>query len=63
MTGYISPKALHQQVKRDPSPVVIDVRSDDEYIAGHIPGALHILADEVEERLGEIPRDRLIVPY
>lgn len=63
MGDYISPKSLHQQRKGDPAPVVIDVRDDDEYAAGHVPGALHIPADEVEERLDEIPRDRPIVPY
>ena len=37
--------------------------TDDEYAAGHIPGALHLPADEVEKRLDDISRDRLIVPY
>ncbi len=63
MSDYISPEALRQQMESDPPPVVIDVRGDDEYAAGHIPGALHMPAGEVEERLDELPRGRPIVPY
>lgn len=33
--------------------VVIDVREEEEYKEGHIPGAIYIHADEVEERLTE----------
>jgi ArsR family transcriptional regulator len=43
--------------------VVLDVRPRDEYAAGHIPGALSIPLDELERRLGELPRDREIVAY
>lgn len=43
--------------------VVLDVRPDDEYAAGHIPGALSIPLDELERRLDELPRDREIVAY
>ncbi|NNM67569.1 MAG: rhodanese-like domain-containing protein, partial [Spirochaetales bacterium] len=35
----------------------------DEYRAGHIRGALHIPLPELEERLQELPDDRLIVAY
>lgn len=59
----ISPKALQEQLESDALPLVIDVRSDEEYGAGHIPGALHIPADEVATRLNEIPTDRPVVPY
>jgi rhodanese-related sulfurtransferase len=63
VTVFIDVTAWRQQQDEGPSPVVIDVRSADEYAAGHIPGALHIPASEIEERLDEFPRDRLIVPY
>ena len=28
-----------------------------------LPGAVHVTAGEVEERLGEIPRDRAVITY
>jgi rhodanese-related sulfurtransferase/DNA-binding transcriptional ArsR family regulator len=42
---------------------VIDVRPLEEYKAGHIPGARSIPLPELEERLGEIPREREVVAY
>ncbi|OYD07876.1 sulfurtransferase [Paludifilum halophilum] len=34
--------------------VFVDVRTDEEYNAGHIPGAIHIPHDEMEERASEL---------
>ena len=33
---------------------VVDVREDDEWAAGHAPGALHIPLDQLAARLGEL---------
>ena len=35
--------------------VVLDVREDDEWVAGHIEGATHIAMGEVPARLDEVP--------
>lgn len=35
---------------------IVDVRSAERYREGHIPGALHVPAAEVESRAGEIRR-------
>jgi rhodanese-related sulfurtransferase len=43
--------------------IVLDVRPEDEYVAGHIPGALSIPAGELERRLAELPPDREVVAY
>lgn len=43
--------------------IVLDVRPEDEFAAGHIPGALSIPAGELEQRLSELPRDREVVAY
>ena len=45
--------------------VVIDLRSGDELALdpAMIPGARHVPFDQLEERHGELPRDRDIVPY
>ncbi len=43
--------------------IVLDVRPREEYLAGHIPGAISIPVDELESRLNELPRDVEIVAY
>jgi len=43
--------------------IVLDVRPEDEYRAGHIPGALSIPTGELERRLSELPSDREVVAY
>jgi rhodanese-related sulfurtransferase len=43
--------------------VVLDVRPEPEYAAGHIPGALSIPVPTLEARLGEIPAGSDIVAY
>ncbi len=41
--------------------VVVDVREDDEWRAGHIDGAVHIPMSEVPSRLDEIPAGRRLL--
>ena len=43
--------------------LVLDVRPELEYRSGHIPEARSIPIDELEARLGELPREREIVAY
>lgn len=43
--------------------VVLDVRPEDEYAAGHIPGAVSIPVGELERRLSELPTEKEIVAY
>ena len=43
--------------------VVVDVRPEVEYEAGHIPGAISVPPDQLEELLGALPQDRDIVAY
>lgn len=38
--------------------LVLDVRRDDEWQAGHIEGAMHIFVGHLEERVQEVPPDR-----
>lgn len=42
---------------------VVDVRTDDQYKAGHIKGAVHIPETDIAARAGELPRDKTIVTY
>jgi rhodanese-related sulfurtransferase len=43
--------------------VVIDVRPEDEFAAGHLPWAISVPLARLESRLAELPRDREIVAY
>jgi rhodanese-related sulfurtransferase len=43
--------------------VLVDVRPEQEFAAGHIDGARSIPLDELEQRLAELPADREVVAY
>jgi rhodanese-related sulfurtransferase len=43
--------------------IVLDVRPPEEYDAAHVAGALSMPLEELERRLGELPRDRQVVAY
>ena len=43
--------------------VVLDVRPEEEYRAGHIPGALSVPVDALEAALQTLPKDKEIVAY
>jgi rhodanese-related sulfurtransferase len=36
---------------------LLDVREDDEWAAGHVPGATHIPLTQLRARTGELPQD------
>jgi NADPH-dependent 2,4-dienoyl-CoA reductase/sulfur reductase-like enzyme/rhodanese-related sulfurtransferase len=44
-------------------PVYLDVRTGEEYHAGHIPGAVNVPLDQLRNHLDELPRNRSIVAY
>ncbi len=44
-------------------PVVLDVRTSEEFAAGHLPDAVNIPVDELRSRLAELPHDRPLVAY
>lgn len=48
---------------RDGLVTLLDVRPEDEFAAGHIPGALNVPLHDLERRLAEFPRDREVVAY
>jgi rhodanese-related sulfurtransferase len=43
--------------------IVLDVRPAEEYRAGHIPGAVSVPVDQLEQRLADLPADKEIVAY
>lgn len=44
-------------------PFLLDVRTDKEFKAGHIPDSVNIPIDELRTRLNELPKDREIATY
>jgi pyruvate/2-oxoglutarate dehydrogenase complex dihydrolipoamide dehydrogenase (E3) component/rhodanese-related sulfurtransferase len=44
-------------------PFLLDVRTADEFAAGHLPAAVNIPVDDLRSRLNELPRDRQIAAY
>ena len=48
---------------RDGLVTVLDVRPPEEYEAGHIPNAVNIPLQSLEQRLGELPAGREVIAY
>src|ERR671931_77958 len=59
--AFASPVRLERLARGDV--VLVDVRPEQEYAAGHIEGARSIPIDELERRLAELPPDREVVAY
>ena len=53
-------KALYDSANR---PMIIDVRPKGGFDAGHIRGAISFPEAEVDARIAELPKDKLIVAY
>jgi rhodanese-related sulfurtransferase len=47
----------------DARPLLLDVRTPEEFGKGSIPGAVNIPVDDLRARLHEIPKDRDIAAY
>jgi hydroxyacylglutathione hydrolase len=51
------PTELLADIRAGHAPVIIDVRSKEEYERGHVPGALHLPFRSVGARIHDIPAD------
>ncbi len=56
---------LERIESKDPELVVLDVRTAKEFADGHVPGAVNISHDELEDRIRELDesRDKDVVVY
>ena len=62
--AQVSPDALlERQAKQDSTVFLLDVRTPEEFAAGHIAGAVNIPYDQVAAHLQEIPKDKEVVLY
>ncbi|MEM9804494.1 MAG: rhodanese-like domain-containing protein [Cyanobacteria bacterium P01_D01_bin.56] len=53
-SGQISQQELVSQIEAGTAPLILDVRTAEEYASGHIPGAINIHFREIDERLAEL---------
>ena len=59
----LSATDLYEQRKSGVAPLVLDVRTPEEFRSGHIPGALNIPHSELASRLDDVRSDRGVVLY
>jgi rhodanese-related sulfurtransferase len=61
----VAPADVLELTRRADGPLLLDVRSPEEYAGGHVPGATNIPVGELAGRLGEIEayRERGVVTY
>ncbi len=60
-SGHLDVEGAYQ--KRQAGAFLLDVRTQEEWNAGHIPGATLIPLDQLSARAGELPEDQEIVIY
>lgn len=58
----VSRENLLQRIQ-DSGVTVLDVRPEDEFALGHLPGALNIPLEKLEDSLAALPKDQEIVAY
>ncbi len=59
----ISPSELHAQQQKGTAPLIIDVRTAEEYSAGHVPAAVNIPHTDLTKRLDEAKSQNGVVLY
>lgn len=59
-TEPISPGAAREALAANEAHA-IDIRDDEGWRSGHIPGAHHIPAEEIEERSGDFPTEERVI--
>ena len=59
----VAPAAVDELLARDDAPLLLDVRTPEEFAQGHLPGAVLIPHDQLAARLDEISRDRWVLVY
>ena len=54
---------LARRQNHDSALVVVDVRTPEEFVTSHVPGAINIPHDQIGRRLAELPKDKDLVLY
>lgn len=61
--GPVEMKEIMDDSKQSSNIFLIDVRNRGAFIKEHIPGAVNIPEEDLETRLSEIPKDKVIIVY
>ena len=56
--AQITPAELAERMHTQAAPLILDVRSSREYVAGHVPGAINIPHNQLAGRLSELGIDK-----
>ena len=59
----ISPQELQTRMAKGDAPLVVDVRTPEEFRAGHIPGAINVPHDQVAARAAELSGEHGVAMY
>ncbi len=59
----ISPETVRERLDSGEQVFLLDVRTQSEFDAGHIPGAVLIPVQQLKSRMAEVPGDRPIIVY
>ena len=59
----LSPQALRGRMRAEPALQLIDVRTPEEFQAGHLKGAKNIPVDQLQARAGELSKDEPLALY
>ena len=62
-TERVSAVMLAEELGSGDPPVVIDIRAPGEWSAGHVDGSVNVPLSQLQERIGEVPRDRRIAVH
>lgn len=57
------PRAEAIKLVRGNKAIFVDVRSKESYVAEHIKGALSLPLSELPARMGELPKNKMIITY
>ncbi len=59
----VGPMELTEELRSQQPPAVVDVRTEREYAAGHLEGALNVPLDEIRQRMDTVPAHGRLVLY
>jgi len=59
----ISPQELQTRMAKGDAPLIVDVRTPEEFRAGHIPGAINVPHDQVAAHAAELSGERGVAMY
>jgi rhodanese-related sulfurtransferase len=62
-TPVIKPIELQAAINENHAPVIVDVRSEKEFQSEHLPGAINIPLEELENRKAELDPTKPTVFY